>query len=416
MDAHLSHKYLCEELSPAPSDMNILYLCHRIPYPPDKGDKIRSYHQIKFLSQHHSVFLACLIDDPHDWQYVEPLRSMCQVVGVVDRKGLKEWLRIGKAFLSGHPLSLGTFFVPALQEKVNLILAQESIDRIVIFSSPMAEYVKQVSSIPKIIDFVDMDSEKWRAYARIKPFPLSVLYRTEADRLGQYEFEMATTCQESLVISQEEAQVLRERSNQMVVPKVIPNGVDDEYFSPPSEVRKTRPIIVFTAAMDYFPNIDGALFFCQEILPRIHHMIPQAQFLIVGRNPVSALRRIAERMPQVQVTGTVPDVRPYLSEAMVAVAPLRIARGVQNKILEAMAMELPVVGTTSAFQGLAVASEHGMYVADDPGEFADAVVKLLGSPECARAYGVSAREFVTSHHDWSIILQEFEQILEGVTV
>jgi sugar transferase (PEP-CTERM/EpsH1 system associated) len=396
--------------------MNILYLCHRIPYPPDKGDKIRSYHQIQDLSRRHSVFVACLIDDPDDWQYVAPLRSMCRKVEVVWRKGLQEWWRIGMAFLGGRPLSLGAFYVPALQEKVNVLLEQEAIDRIMIFSSPMAEYVKHVSEIPKIIDFVDMDSEKWRAYVQMKPFPLSLLYRTEADRLGQYELEMATTCQKSLVISQEETHVLRERSNQMIEPKVIQNGVDYEYFSPSFDVQRTKPIIVFTAAMDYFPNVDGALFFCQEILPRIHQVIPQAQFLIVGRSPVAALRRIADRMPQVQVTGTVPDVRPYLSEAMVAVAPLRIARGVQNKILEAMAMELPVVGTTQAFQGLAVASDHGMYVADDPGEFADAVIKLLGNPERARACGFSARQFVVSNYDWADILQEFEQILEDVTV
>jgi sugar transferase (PEP-CTERM/EpsH1 system associated) len=396
--------------------MNILYLCHRIPYPPDKGDKIRSYHQIQDLARRHSVYVACLIDDSDDWQYVDPLRAMCRKVEVVWRKGFQEWWRIGKAFLGGQPLSLGAFYVPALQEKVNVLLEQGAIDRIVIFSSPMAEYVKHVSSIPKIIDFVDMDSEKWRAYAEMKPFPLSWLYKTEADRLGKYELKMAVTCQESLVISQEETLVLRERSNHMIVPKVLSNGVDFEYFSPSPERRKTKPIIVFTAAMDYFPNVDGALFFCNEILPRIHQVIPQVQFFIVGRNPQPSLRKIAERMPQVQVTGTVPDVRPYLSEAIVAVAPLRIARGVQNKILEAMAMELPVVGTTPAFQGLAVADKYGMYVADDPGEFADAVVKLLGNPERARACGASARQFVTSHYDWSDILKEFEQILEEVTV
>jgi sugar transferase (PEP-CTERM/EpsH1 system associated) len=396
--------------------MNILYLCHRIPYPPNKGDKIRSYHQIKFLSQHHSIYLACLIDDPDDWQYVDPLRSMCRIVEAVERKGFQKWWRIGKALIGGQPLSLGAFFVPELQKKIQVILEKESIDRIVIFSSPMAEYVKHISSIPKIIDFVDMDSEKWRAYAQIKSFPLSSLYNIEAARLGQYELDVAKICEESLVISQEEAHVIRERSNQMVVPKVLPNGVDYEYFSPKFDVQRTKQIIVFTAAMDYFPNVDGALFFCREILPRIHQVIPQAQFLVVGRNPVASLRKMAERMPQVQVTGTVHDVRPYLSEAMVAVVPLRIARGVQNKILEAMAMELPVVGTTQAFQGLRVASEHGMHVADDPGEFADVVVKILGNPERARACGVSARQFVTSHYDWSTILHGFEQILEGVTV
>jgi sugar transferase (PEP-CTERM/EpsH1 system associated) len=249
------------------------------------------------------------------------------MVEVVERKGFQEWLRIGRAFIGGKPLSVGAFFVPALQEKVNIILEREPIDHIMIFSSPMAEYVKHVSSIPKIIDFVDMDSEKWRAYAQIKSFPLSVLYNIEADRLGQYELDMAMVCEESLVISQEETHVLRERSKQKVVPKVIRNGVDFKYFSLPFDAQRRKPIIVFNAAMDYFPNVDGALFFCKEILPRIHHMIPQAQFLIVGRNPGSSLRRITDHLPQVQVTGTVPDVRPYLSEAMVMVAPLRIARG-----------------------------------------------------------------------------------------
>ncbi len=396
--------------------MNILYLCHRIPFPPDKGDKIRSYHQIHYLSQYHSIYLACLIDDPDDWQYVDLLRSMCCMVEVVERKGFQEWLRIGKAFIDGKPLSVGAFFVPELQEKVNTIIEREPIDRIMIFSSPMAEYVKKVSSIPKILDFVDMDSEKWRAYAQVKSFPLSVLYNIEADRLGQYELDMANVCEESLVISQEETYVLGERSKQKVVPKVIRNGVDFKYFSLPSEAQRIKPIIVFNAAMDYFPNVDGALFFCKEILPRIHHMMPQAQFLIVGRNPGSSLRRMADHLPQVQVTGTVPDVRPYLSDAMVMVAPLRIARGVLNKILEAMAMELPVVGTTPAFQGLAVAAEHGMYLADDPGEFADAVVKLLDNPEHARACGVLARQFITAHYDWSTILQELEQIFQRVMV
>ena len=396
--------------------MNILYLCHRIPYPPNKGDKIRSYHQVKFLSRNHAVYLACLIDDPDDWRYVEPLQGLCQRVEVVERNRYKEWLRVGKALVGGRPLSLGAFFVPELDEKIQEILVSETIDRIVIFSSPMAEYVKESTAIPKIIDFVDMDSEKWRAYAQIKSFPLSTLYQTEANRLGQYEWDEAATCSESLVISEEETHVLRERSHNKIVPKVVPNGVDHEYFSPPGDVRREAPVMVFTAAMDYFPNVDGAMFFLQEILPKILEVIPHAKVFIVGRNPDATVRRLGERLPQVTVTGTVPDVRPYLSKAMIAVAPLRIARGVQNKVLEAMAMELPVVGTTLAFQGLSLDSAQGLYRADDPEEFADAVVKLLENPGQARTSGKAAREFVVSHYDWSTLLQEFEHILLEASV
>ena len=391
--------------------MNILYLCHRIPYPPNKGDKIRSYHQVKYLSQYHTLYLACLIDDPDDWQHVEPLRSMCRHVEVVERKCLSGWWRVGKALLFGYPLSVGAFVVPELQRKVDQLLQLEAIDRIVIFSSPMAEYVKHIHTIPKIVDFVDMDSEKWRAYASVKSFPLSQLYTMEADRLGDYEWEVAQACTKSIVISEEETPLLKKRSDHTIIPKVIANGVDYDYFSLTSKVERAKPIIVFTAAMDYFPNVDAAEFFCRTILPRIHQVVPQAQFFIVGRNPVPSLRQLEERIPNVHVTGTVPDVRPYLSEAIVAVAPLRIARGVQNKILEAMAMELPVVGTTPAFQGLPVSSDYGMYLANEPEEFANAVVKLLTNPDRARRDGRVARQFVMSRYDWSVILKEFEQVL-----
>ncbi len=396
--------------------MNILYLCHRIPYPPNKGDKIRSYHQIQFLSRNHHVHLACLIDDPEDWKYIEPLRVLCKRVEAVERIRFKEWVRVGKAFVGGRPLSLGAFFVPELMYKVQDILSREAIDRIVIFSSPMAEYVKNISSIPKIIDFVDMDSEKWRAYAGMKPFPLSSLYQTEADRLGQYEWEEAQACAESLVISEEETHVLRERSQQMIVPKVVPNGVDYEYFFPLPPVDRTEPVIVFTAAMDYFPNVDGAIYFLEEIYPIILQSVPEAKFFIVGRNPDATLCRAASRFSRVTVTGTVPDVRPFLSEAMVAVAPLRIARGVQNKVLEAMAMELPVVGTSQAFLGLPLSREHGMYLANEPEEFAEAVIALLRDPANARTSGMAGRQCIMTQFDWSHILEEFEQILQEATV
>ena len=392
--------------------MNILYLCHRIPYPPNKGDKIRSYHHIQYLAKRHAVYLACLIDDPDDWQYVELLQAVCREVHVAERTKWGEWFRLAKSFAGGEPLSLGAFVLPELQVKVNDLLGRQPMDCLVIFSSPMAEYVKAVRSVPKVIDFVDMDSEKWKSYAGVKPFPISLLYKMEAHRLGRYELAIASTCDHSVVISQEETAVLRDASAGTVIPHVIPNGVDYEFFTRDVSVERSKPVIVFTAALDYFPNVDGALFFCEDIFPHICQSIPQAQFLIVGRNPDPSLVRMAEKVRNVVVTGTVPDVRPYLSLAKVAVAPLRIARGVQNKILEAMAMELPVVGTTVAFQGLAVETHHGVCIADAPEAFAQAVVQFLKSGPLSQEAGRAARTFVAAHYDWSRILKEFEALLQ----
>ena len=382
--------------------MNILYLAHRIPFPPNKGDKIRSYHQIQHLSKHHSLYLACLIDDTEDFQHVEKLQKVCRMVETSYRSSFKQLWHTGIAFLRGQALSTGAFYSPDLQRKIDRILDSVRIDRILAFSSPMAEYVRHVDHIPKLMDFVDLDSEKWGAYANYQSFPFSRLYRMESKRLGHYEQMLAREFDQSVFISSEEAQLFREKVMDRPV-AVVPNGVDLEFFhrngSASLDEDSDQQTIVFTAAMDYFPNIDGAQFFCQDILPRIVKAISNVSFNIVGRKPDHQVRQLA--CPGlVNVTGTVPDVRPYLAKASVAVAPLRIARGVQNKILEAMAMGLPVVGTSNAFQGISATEENGIRIVDDPKRFADEIVNLLNTPSLRRECGARARDFVQRHCRW----------------
>ncbi len=391
--------------------MNLLYLAHRIPFPPNKGDKIRSYHQIAHMTKSHRVHLACLVDDPQDLRHIRPLEKLCASVSAVYRGSRSAFLASTRALWTRRPLSVEAFYSKKLQDAVDRLLAQEKIDCIFAFSSTMAEYVARVTDIPRVMDFVDMDSEKWRLYASFHTPPRSVLYKLESHRLSAYERQVGQTFDHSIVISEEEAITLRRGVTHRPI-SVIPNGVDLNYFqsqvSAPS--RSDHPLIVFSGAMDYFPNIDAVHYFCTDILPRITRRVPHARLSIVGRSPDSRVQALS-KLRNVEVTGTVPDVRPFLSRAHVAVAPLRIARGIQNKILEAMAMRLPVVGTSCAFQGTFATSGDGIRIADTPDEFAEGVTTFLLDREEQYACASRARAYVERYHHWETQLEKLDSIL-----
>jgi sugar transferase (PEP-CTERM/EpsH1 system associated) len=299
-----------------------------------------------------------------------------------------------------------------LEKKIHERLRSEKIDRIIVFSSAMAGYVPKTLDIPKVIDFVDVDSDKWRLYESLSSFPASWVYRLEAERLARHEEETAKAFDRSIVVSQMESDVLKRRVTDRPV-SVIPNGVDLDYFQQgEAEIPSSDPpIIVFTGVMDYFPNVDAVRYFCAEIFPLIRKARPEAQFYIVGRNPAPAVKKLGH-LPNVIVTGETPDIRPYLLKAKVAVAPFRIARGVQNKVLEAMAMGLPVVGTTIAFQAFQGEEEKGIRSADDPAEFARETLLLLEEGEFRSQLSVQARRYVERRHRWEDHGRRLELLLQ----
>jgi sugar transferase (PEP-CTERM/EpsH1 system associated) len=392
--------------------MNILYLAHRIPYPPNKGDKVRSFHQIQHLSKSHTVHLACLVDTPEDLLYVKDLEKCCASVDVVYRGKTTARVLALRALFTRKPLSVASFYSRELQQKITRRLRSETFDRIVVFSSAIAEYVRYVDDVPKVIDFVDADSEKWRLYARFHRFPLSWIYRLEAERLARYEAEVAKSGAHAIFISEREAGVLQGRTGDRPV-SVIPNGIDVDYFSPTQAqaLRPREPIIVFTGAMDYFPNVDAVRYFCRAIFPLVRRTMPEARFYIVGRHPTRQVRALGQQ-PHVIVTGSVPDVRPYLMMARVAVAPLRIARGVQNKILEAMATGVPVVGTSMAFQGIPAMQADGIRVTDEPTSFAHQVLTLLQDHDLQRQCSRQAGHYVRHYYRWEEHGTRLESLLQ----
>lgn len=357
----------------------ILFLAHRIPYPPNKGDKIRSWNILKFLAERHEVHLGTFIDDAEDWQHVPFLKDLCADVFCVGLNPLMARLKSLPSLLTGAPLSLGFYRSAKMQHWVDSKLSE--VDRVFLFSSPMAQFMqgKEASGMHTVMDFVDIDSDKWAQYAKNHGQPMRWVYAREAKTLATYERKVAGSVAASLFVSDQEAALFREMTP-LQADKIhgLNNGVDHAYFTPdqayetPFEgpVADQAPRLVFTGAMDYWANAEAVIWFAQDIFPLIREKQPEATFHIVGGKPTTAVRALSE-MPGITVTGRVPDVRPYIAHATAVVAPLRIARGVQNKVLEGMAMARPVIATPQAAEGIECLADKEIWIADGARNFAD---------------------------------------------
>jgi sugar transferase (PEP-CTERM/EpsH1 system associated) len=395
--------------------MNILYLAHRIPYPPNKGDKIRSYHQIRHLARNHNVYIACFVDDPDDFQHADHLKEICKDVRVVP---LRRWVGQARSIwslISGKSISVGYYGSSGMRSAISSLLEQVKIDLAFIFSSTMAQFIFNRKGLKKVMDFVDVDSEKWRQYAELARFPMSAIYRMEAGRLKFYEMNVARRVDCSFFVTEAERDLFATFSEGCRL-EVVHNGVDSNYFrrSEATALNGTPPYGVFVGAMDYFPNIDAVGYFANEILPKIWEELPEFEFEIVGRNPPDDVTRLAAKDRRIRVHGTVPDVRPYLERATVSVAPLRIARGVQNKVLEAMAMGVPVVATRDAFEGIRATPDRDLIVVDDPAEMASAVVRIARDSALRIDLSQSGRALVEKEYGWGGQMEYLEAILAGV--
>jgi sugar transferase (PEP-CTERM/EpsH1 system associated) len=385
---------------------DLLLLIHRIPYPPNKGDKIRSYHLLKHLARHYRVHLATFVDDPDDWQYVPHVEALCASSHFAGMKPLLARVRSLGALLKNRSLSLEYYRDAKLAAWVDQTVAAHNIGRVLVFSSAMAQYADPYRGARRVVDFVDVDSDKWRQYAEKKSAPMSWLYQYEARQLLRYERQVARDYDASLFVSAPEAELFRQLAPESSA-RIghFSNGVDTDYFSPhephANPYAAGERALVFTGAMDYWPNVDAVQWFCDEVFPSLRARFPELMFYIVGSRPAPAVQALAQR-PGVKVTGTVPDVRPYIAHAAVAVAPLRIARGIQNKVLEAMAMATPVVVSPQALEGIDAVPGSELVLAADAAAFADAVATLLsGLDSAAEAIGQAARAKVQRQYSWS---------------
>jgi len=394
---------------------NILYLVHRIPYPPNKGDKVRSYHLLRHLLQNHRVFLGTFLDDPEDEVHVATLQAMCPDLHIERIQPRLARARSLKGFLSGDALSLAYYDRSAMHRWVQRTLEQHRMDASVVFSSVMAQYAQPLlPGVPMVVDFVDVDSAKWSEYAPAHRWPMSAVYRREGARLLAYERAVAAQASRSFFVTPNETALFLGKAPE-VADRVqsLSNGVNADFFAPVPNRVNPFPVeelaVVFTGAMDYWPNIDGVRWFVDDMLAQLRISNPRVRFYVVGRSPSPQVQALAS--DHVVVTGTVPDVRPYLQHAAVVVAPLRVARGIQNKILEAMAMEQPVITVSSCADAIGADADQGLLRADTPADFVQAVQQLLSQPESAKVVGAAARRYVLNHYSWEAHLKGIDAYL-----
>jgi sugar transferase (PEP-CTERM/EpsH1 system associated) len=399
-----------------PSRPELLLLCHRIPYPPDKGDKIRSYRWWTALCERYRVHLGAFVDDPDDWVHAERLERACESLLLLPLPRRAATLRSLWGLASGEPLTLPYYRDRRMAAWVDERLDSGRVALALVYCSAMAQYVTGRSGlgVRRAIDFVDLDSDKWRQYAERKPWPIRWVYRREARRLGAYERAVARELDASLFVSPEEAAPLRAQ-----VPEVagrvgaIRNGVDTDYFDPapprPNPFPPGREAVVFTGAMDYWANVDAVVWLVREVWPRVRAERPQALLAIVGARPSPQVQALAGA--DCLVTGRVEDVRPYLAQAQVVVAPLRIARGIQNKVLEGMAMARPVVVTSLGLEGIPAEPGVEVLVADGAQAFAAATLAVLAGAH--PGLGERARRRVAADFSWAEATRRLIATLTG---
>jgi sugar transferase (PEP-CTERM/EpsH1 system associated) len=403
-------------LQSGPTTMpDLLFLAQRLPYPPTRGDKIRAFHVLKYLARWYDIHLGCLIDDPADVDQVDTLRPMCRDIYAARINRRVGRLASLRGFRTGEALSATYFRDRGLIRWVRRVLETIRPAVTFVYSSNMAPYVLDLPKTrTRVVDLVDIDSEKWQALAAATQGPMRFVYRREWQKIAALERRIAHECNLAVFVSNAEANLFAVQHPDCAERiRGISNGVDHHYFDPlldhPPVFDTVPPNFVFTGTMDYLPNIDAVVWFAKEILPLIRLDAPAARFHIVGSSPNPDVLKLA-RIEGVFVTGAVPDVRPYIAHATACVAPMRIARGIQNKVLEAMAMARPVVLTSGALEGIDADPVKETTLADTAAAFAAACCRFATTTE-AIAIGAAARDRIICDYDWNATLRRFDDVL-----
>lgn len=390
--------------------MKILYVCHRFPFPPKRGGKIRPFNMIRHFSQQgHQVYVASLARSAAEAADGEGIKEHCHHYYAAVVNEPVQFARMILRLPLLTPSSMGYFFSQDLNNHIKGLLAEHKFDLIFVHCSSVAQYVTEVNDTPKLLDYGDMDSQKWLAYRAFKPFPLSLGYYLEGQKMLRAEKRLAARFDLCSCTTKAELATLQSY-NTRVPTAWFPNGVDTDYFTPGTAPYEHHSIS-FIGRMDYYPNQEAMLQFCRQTLPLIREQIPDVKLYIVGAEPSTAIRALAN-LPGVVVTGSVADVRPYIINTAAMVAPLNIARGTQNKILEAMAMAVPVVSSSQAAGGIdAVANQHFL-IADTPVEYANALVKLMRNPADRQQLADAGRQRMLTHHQWHLSMQQLDSIVQ----
>lgn len=398
------------------SKPRILLLTHRIPFPPNSGDRIRAYNIVEYLSNYAQIYLGSVSDEPWSQEQLDTLSKHCHSVFFSCVRSPGRWIRALAGFGAGQPVTQGAFYSHELAKKIEQWTSEMQFDAALIYCSSMYPYARFFRNPPRrtLVDLVDVDSQKWSDYAAVAKWPKKWVYRQEAHRIGKLEKSIAQSAHAATVVSRDEANLFA-RLHPGLSATPIGNGVDYQYFQPPppgldaslSIYPNSEIKLVFVGVLDYLPNIQGLEWFCDRVLPLLQATMPSVSLSIVGRRPTKEVQSLGDR-PGVRLVGEVPDVRPYVHEAHLAIAPLQIARGVQNKVLEALACGKPVVATEHAATGIETLG--GVVVANEPAQWVQAIEQLV-MPEVYSQKSKVAREQIVERYSWESQLGPLLELL-----
>jgi polysaccharide biosynthesis protein PslH len=391
--------------------MQILFLTHRIPYPPDKGERIRAFHELQYLGARHDVDLYCFADSDECAQNEKLLRSKCRSVHVEVLRQPSRLVSAAVDFVSGRPMSFGFFRSRAFAERVRLALQECRYDAIFVYSSSMGQYIPQPAPAPVVVDFVDADSHKFKQYAATSGPVRSWFYAHEARAVASVEQSLGRLAALSFAVTEHDARELRgDKANGFQV-EVIPNGVhvpEACEISDQTALEDLHPFALFVGTMNYPPNSDAAVYFARTILPLVRKSHPEMKFVIVGRDPDRRVRALSA-IPGVVVTGTVKDAFSYFRNAEVSVAPFRISQGFHNKIAESLAVGTPVVATSRAKAGIGLSEREGLFVGVTPEDFARKTAEALDPVLRCRLRQDAA--VVRNMLSWEVRLSKMEKLM-----
>ena len=407
----------------------VLMLTHRLPYPPDRGDRIRSYHLLKLLSKHFDVALASTSDEPAWLQHHQLLSTMASRVDLqpVTKRGSQ--IRGVLSLLTGQAITPTSFFRLGLADTIRLWHQQKPFDAVLTFCTGMIQYARIVTQpgrragkgngaagsparapVRHVLDLVDVDSQKWAAYAKSSYIPMKWVYGAEARRLRKIEAGAFDRFDAITVVSPTEAECYRQHVGSHPGLKVVSNGVDMNYFCPQPDPNNHE--LVFVGVLDYKPNYEGIAWFVENVMPKLRQRVPDAKFKIVGRNPTERVKRLSLN-DGVELIGSVPDVRVHIRDSSLAIAPLQIARGVQNKVLEAMSSQRAVVASPGASQGVDATDGEHLIVARDPDQWVDSIEKLFNDKDLRGRIGAAARARIEERYTWDQQLMPMVKLLKG---
>ena len=389
--------------------MKILYVCHRFPFPPKRGGKIRPFNMIRHFAQNHEVTVCSLVRSDEEAAEGEGIATHCAHFEMGRVSNAVQNVRMVARLPTLEPSSMGYFYSPDLARRIKALVQAQKFDLIFVHCSSVAQYVENINGIPKILDFGDMDSQKWLEYVRFKPFPLNLGYWLEGTKMERAERRLATRFDLCTATTRAEWASL-EGYGTGVPTDWFPNGVDADFFQPDGATYDPDTIS-FIGRMDYYPNQECMFDFCDRVWPLLKARRPQLKLVIVGADPIPAVRKLEER-DGIAVTGSVPDVRPHVLRSALMVAPLNIARGTQNKILEAMAMGVPVVTSEVAAGGVDAESENHFLVANTPEAYANAILRIVENPAERERLAIAGRQRMLSHHAWPRSMERLDAIVE----